>query len=55
VIGEEHIDQLFGDRGRDTLTGDEGADSFNCGPGIDTITDFNAAEGDTKTADCENF
>lgn len=55
VIGESNNDLLFGDRGRDTLTGDEGADSFNCGPGIDTITDFNAAEGDTKTADCENF
>jgi len=37
------------------LTGREGeADSFDCGPGTDTITDFNAAEGDTKTADCEN-
>ena len=23
--------------------------------GIDTITDINTAEGDTKTADCENF
>jgi hypothetical protein len=22
---------------------------------MDTLTDFNAAEGDTKTADCENF
>lgn len=55
VIGEDNNDQLFGDSGRDTLTGDEGADSFSCGPGTDTITDFNAAEGDTKTADCENF
>lgn len=55
VIGNDNDDQLFGDGGRDTLTGDEGADSFNCGRGTDTITDFNAAEGDTKTADCENF
>jgi hypothetical protein len=37
------------------LTGREGADYFDCGPGIDSITDFNTAEGDTKTADCENL
>jgi hypothetical protein len=37
------------------LTGKKGADSFSCGSGADTITNFNAAEGDTKTADCENF
>jgi serralysin len=48
-------DDLFGDDGDDTLTGGINADSFSCGPGTDTITDFNAAEGDTKTADCENF
>jgi Ca2+-binding RTX toxin-like protein len=48
-------DQLFGDEGDDTLTGRGGADYFSCGPGIDTITDFNTAEGDTKTDDCENF
>lgn len=54
----KHIDNndlLFGDGDNDTLTGRGGADSFSCGPGTDTITDFNAAEGDTKTADCENF
>jgi serralysin len=48
-------DELFGDNGDDTLEGEEGADRFICGGGEDTITDFNAAEGDTKTADCENF
>jgi Ca2+-binding RTX toxin-like protein len=48
-------DELFGGKGDDTLTGRDGADSFNCGPGTDTITDFDAAGGDTKTADCENF
>jgi hypothetical protein len=36
------------------LTGGGGADSFSCGPGTDTITDFNEAEGDTRTPDCEN-
>ena len=56
---------LYGDKGEDTFVssgsetttyiGGEGADNFVCGDGIDTITDFNAAEGDTKTADCENF
>jgi Ca2+-binding RTX toxin-like protein len=57
VGGED--DDLFGDGDDDTLTGDGffggGTDFFSCGTGIDTITDFNAAEGDTKTADCENF
>jgi Ca2+-binding RTX toxin-like protein len=48
-------DQLFGDEGNDTLTGGGGADSFSCGLGTDTITDFNAAEGDSKTPDCERF
>jgi hypothetical protein len=27
-----------------------GADSFSGGPGTDSATDFNAAEGDTKDA-----
>ena len=48
-------DEFFGDKGDDTLTGRGGADSFDCGPGKDTINDFDAAEGDTITADCENF
>ncbi len=58
-------DQLFGDGGDDTLIGNEfggasltggnGADRFICGGSEDIITDFNAAEGDTKTENCENF
>jgi Ca2+-binding RTX toxin-like protein len=55
VDGADGDDELFGDDGDDTLEGEGGADRFICGPGTDTITDFNAAEGDTKTADCENF
>lgn len=47
--------RLFGEDGNDTLTGDDAPNFFSCGPGIDTITNFNPAEGDTKTADCENF
>jgi Ca2+-binding RTX toxin-like protein len=48
-------DKLFGDDGNDRLTGGEGATSFSCGPGTDTITNFDASKGDTKTADCESF
>jgi Ca2+-binding RTX toxin-like protein len=59
--------ELHGGEGDDTLeannadhvylTGDSGADHFDCGGYSQedvTIKDFNAAEGDTKTADCEN-
>ena len=55
VVGSDGgDDHLFGNEDNDRLSGRAGADSFSCGPGADTITDFNAAEGDTKTADCEN-
>ena len=46
---------IIGGDGDDLLTGGEGANRFVCGGGNDTITDFNPAEGDTKTADSENF
>ena len=46
---------IIGGDGDDLLTGGEGANRFVCGGGNDTIKDFNPAEGDTKTADCENF
>jgi Ca2+-binding RTX toxin-like protein len=46
---------VIGGDGDDLLTGGEGANRFVCGGGNDTITDFNPAEGDTKTADSENF
>ncbi len=39
----------------DLLTGGEEANRFVCGGGEDTITGYNETEGDTKTADCENF
>ena len=48
-------DRAFGEGDNDTFTGDSVANFFSCGPGIDIITNFNPAEGDTKTADCENF
>jgi Ca2+-binding RTX toxin-like protein len=46
---------IIGGETDDILTGGEGANRFICGGGEDTITDYNEAEGDTKTADCENF
>ncbi|WP_421878123.1 beta strand repeat-containing protein [Pacificispira sp.] len=58
IVGSDHDDILRGDdganrldggAGSDALTGGAGADVFvlgNPGQGIDTITDFNAAEGD---------
>ncbi len=46
---------IIGGEGDDVLTGGEGANRFICGGGEDTITDYNEAEGDTKSEDCENF
>ena len=42
-------DTLQGRAGNDTLTGGEGADRFVGGPGTDTATDYNRAQGDTRT------
>ena len=46
---------VIGGEGDDILLGGGGANRFICGGGEDTITDYNETEGDTKTADCENF
>lgn len=46
---------VIGGEGDDILTGGEGPNRFICGGGNDTITDYNEAEGDTKTEDCENY
>jgi hypothetical protein len=54
VLRSNAPDVIGGDSD-DLLTGGEGANKFVCGGGEDTITDYNEAEGDTKTADCENF
>jgi Ca2+-binding RTX toxin-like protein len=54
VVRSNNPDVIGGDDD-DLLTGGEGAQRFVCGGGEDTITDYNGAEGDTKTADCENF
>ena len=48
-------DKIITGEGDDTNTGNGGADIFVCGGGDgDTVTDFNAAEGDIATPDCEN-
>ena len=49
IFGEGGNDILAGEGGNDTLTGGQGADRFRGGEGTDTATDFNPAQGDTKT------
>ncbi|MGH9924661.1 MAG: calcium-binding protein [Nitrososphaeraceae archaeon] len=49
-------DDIIASGGEDDFnTGNGGRDIFVCGDGEDTVTDFNEAEGDIATADCENF
>ena len=48
-------DKIVGGDGDDIISGSEGADIFVCGGGVDTVEDFNAAEGDIATPDCENI
>ncbi len=50
--GGNGADLLNGDKGADTLEGGNGADTFvfnvkHAGTGVDTVTDFDLAEGDT--------
>jgi len=49
LISGDGNDVLDGGRGSDALTGGAGADSFDGGRGMDAATDFNAAQGDTRT------
>lgn len=46
-------DKLSGGKGDDIMGGQGGADKFNCGKGQDTVTDFNEAEGDKASGNCE--
>ena len=55
LIGGDGDDVLDGGNGDDTLTGGPGADHFICGSGVDTVTDFNAGEGDFTDPGCENI
>jgi Ca2+-binding RTX toxin-like protein len=47
-------DKIIGGDGDDQLTGGVGRDIFVCCDGEDTVTDYNEAEGDIATPDCEN-
>jgi len=59
IAGNSGSDTLLGGAGSDilrggnALTSEAEPDSFNCGPGKDTIDDFNGEEGDEKSSDCE--
>jgi Ca2+-binding RTX toxin-like protein len=54
-IGNGGDDNIIGRDGDDQLTGGVGRDIFVCGEGEDdTVTDYNEAEGDIATPDCEN-
>jgi hypothetical protein len=53
IHGNNGNDLLSGGHGDDSLTGGEGADFFYCGTGIDSITDYNALDGDVRSSDCE--
>jgi Ca2+-binding RTX toxin-like protein len=53
LVGGNGNDKLLGGAEDDTLIGGPGRDYFNCGDGQDVIVDFNSAQGDTRTQDCE--
>jgi Ca2+-binding RTX toxin-like protein len=48
-------DHLISDIGDDVLIGGQGADYFDCGDGIDTVIEFNPAQGDVMAGNCELF
>lgn len=47
LIGDSNANELHGLQGDDVYTGNGGADTFFIGNGLDTITDFSVADGDT--------
>ena len=47
-------DKINAAQGDDELIDGGGAHKFKCGSGDDTVTDFNEAEGDKATGNCEN-
>lgn len=55
IVARSNSPDVIGGDDDNLLTGGEGAQGFVCGGGEDTIRDYNPAEGDTKTADCNNF
>ena len=56
LYGDRGNDTLNGGPGNDTLTGGSNKDIFICGPGPDTVTDFNVTQQDSAPEnDCENI
>ena len=53
LIGGDGDDILYGVTGNDIMRGGPGANEFICGDGIDTILDYNPAQGDIISNDCE--
>jgi Ca2+-binding RTX toxin-like protein len=53
LSGEDGDDRLFGDIGNDILKGGAGANEFVCGDGVDTVLNYNPAQGDVISNDCE--
>jgi len=54
LVGGSGNDRLFGNAGDDVLQGGPGADYFDCGDGVDTVVDYNSAQGDVVSVNCEN-
>jgi hypothetical protein len=48
-------DVIVSGEGEDFNTGNGGRDIFICGGEADTVTDYNEAEGDIATPDCEDL
>jgi Ca2+-binding RTX toxin-like protein len=53
LSGEDGNDILYGVIGNDIMRGGPGANEFVCGDGVDTILDYNPAQGDIISNDCE--
>ena len=53
ISGGDGKDELYGDFLDDTLRGGAGPDYFDCGDGFDVILDYDKAEGDVYTMNCE--
>ena len=53
ISGGDGKDELYGDFLDDTLRGGPGPDYFDCGDGFDVILDYDKAEGDVYTMNCE--
>ena len=51
--GDLGDDRLYDGPGNDTLSGGQGGDYYRCGLGADRITNFNIADCDHESGDCE--